>query len=117
MATDEPTPSSIVPPSTSPQSAPHLLSYDDLPPGSDIRREYRDHGGDGAGGTEGGREVRITVPAGETPPAAIKIALFDSFASGARSSWAILLMSFLLFTIALRTNRVAGVPLGWAWTF
>jgi len=114
MAEEDRPPSSIVHSPPAPDAHPHLLSYDDLPPGSDIRREYHDHGGAGAGGV---REVRITIPAGETPPAAIKIALFDSFAAGARSSWAILLMSLLLFTTALRTNRVAGVPLGWAWTF
>jgi hypothetical protein len=86
------------------------LSYDDRPPGSDIRREY------GNAGTDA-REVRIVVPAGEPPPAAMKVALLDSAASGARSSLALLLLSFLLFSIGLRNNRISGVPLAWAWAF
>src|SRR5687767_59015 len=40
-------------------TVPTVLAYDDLPPGSDIRREYH------------GELVKITVPAGE-PPAAAK---------------------------------------------
>jgi hypothetical protein len=92
-----------------------MLAYDDLPPGSDIRREYA--GGAGAGDSAAAREVKITVPAGEPPRAAMKVALFDSFAAGARSSLALLLLAFLLFTIGLRNNRVSGVPLAWAWAF
>ena len=105
---------------SSPDPSPFTLSYDDLPPGSDIRREYTGSGsggGDGAGDDGGVREVKIVVPAGEPPPAAMKVALFDSFASGARSSWALLLLSFLLFYTGLRNNRVGGVSLAWAWGF
>jgi hypothetical protein len=108
-----PPPSSILhPPSSFP--APLPLAYDDLPPGSDIRREY--DAGD-AGALSGGRGVKIVVPAGEPPPAVRKILLFDSFASGARASWALLLLSFLLFSMGLRNNRISGVALGWAWLF
>jgi hypothetical protein len=109
MASDDPPPSSILHSSSSPLPAPPTLAYDDLPPGSDIRREYS---GDGDA-----REVKIIVPAGEPPPAAMKVALFDSFASGARASWALLLLSLLLFSIGLRNNRITGVPLAWAWLF
>ena len=96
-------------PSSPPPTAPPTLAYDDLPPGSDIRREY---GGDGEA-----RQVRIIVPAGEPPPSVMRVALFDSFASGARASWALLLLAFLLFVIGLRHNRVSGVPLAYAWAF
>ena len=94
---------------TSSAPSPLPLAYDDLPPGSDIRREYS---GDGDA-----REVKIIVPAGEPPAAARKVALFDSFASGARASWALLVLSFLLFYMGLRNNRISGVSLGWAWLF
>ena len=116
MATDDqppppPPPSAVRPPPgpPAPLSHPPTLAYDDLPPGSDIRREYE---GDGAA-----RQVRILVPAGEPPPPAVRVAMFDSFASGARSSWALLLGALLLFAIGLRNNRVSGVPLAWAWLF
>ena len=85
------------------------LAYDDLPPGSDIRRQYV---GDGAA-----REVKIVVPAGEPPPAAVKGVLFDAFASGARASWALLLLALMLFFMGLRNNRISGVALTWAWLF
>ena len=85
------------------------LAYDDLPPGSDIRREYI---GDGDA-----REVKIVVPAGEPPAAARKSVLFDAFASGARASWALLLLALLLFQLGLRNNRIGGVALTWAWLF
>jgi len=108
MATDDPPPSSTLYPPSSP-FLPPTLAYDDLPAGSDIRREYA---GDGAA-----RQVRIVVPAGEPPPPVVKVALFDSFASGARASWALLLLAFLLFWMGLRNNRISGVPLVWAWLF
>jgi hypothetical protein len=85
------------------------LAYDDLPPGSDIRREYI---GDGIA-----REVKIIVPAGEPPSAARQGVLFDAFASGARASWALLALAFLLFQLGLRNNRIGGVALTWAWLF
>jgi hypothetical protein len=85
------------------------LAYDDLPAGSDIRREYV---GDGEA-----REVKIVVPAGEPSPAAMKAVLFDAFASGARASWALLLLALMLFFMGIRNNRVSGVALTWAWVF
>jgi hypothetical protein len=85
------------------------LAYDDLPPGSDMRREYIGEGD--------AREVKIIVPAGEPPAAARKTALFDAFASGARASWALLLLALLLFQLGLRNNRVGGIALTWAWLF
>ena len=85
------------------------LAYDDLPPGSDIRREYV---GDGDA-----REVKIIVPAGAPPPAAVKAVLFDAFASGARASWALLLLALMLFFMGIRNNRISGVALTWAWFF
>ena len=108
MAEDNPSPSSILhhPPSSHP---PPTLAYDDLPPGSDIRREYLRDGD--------ARQVRIVVPAGEPPPPVMRIALFDSFASGARTISALLALALLLFTIGLRNNRVSGVPLAYAWAF
>lgn len=114
MAKDDAARSRILHAPSSPPAAPQTLGYDELPPGSDIRREYG-----GSGDREGGgaREVKIIVPAGEPPAAAMKVAFFDSFASGARSSWALLLLAFLLFMIGLRNNRVSGVSLAWAWTF
>src|SRR5436190_10890555 len=81
------------------------LAYDDLPPGSDIRREYS---GDGDA-----REVKIVVPAGEPPAAARKSTLFEAFASGARASWALLVLALLLFQLGLRNNRISGVALTW----
>src|SRR5687767_6921782 len=117
---DRAAPSNVGPPSSdlhpppSSASPPLQLAYDDLPPGSDVRREYTFADGGGAGGR---REVTIIVPAGEPPPAVTRVAFFDSFASGARASWALLLLAFLLFSIGLRNSRISGVPLGWAWAF
>src|SRR5688572_17670292 len=105
-------PSSKLNPPPSSASRPLPLAYDDLPPGSDVRREYSFVGGDGGGGGGGdgggAREVKIIVPAGEPPPAVMRVALFDSFSSGARASWALLLLSFLLFWMGLRNNRLSG---------
>lgn len=83
------------------------LAYDDLPPGSDVRREYRD----------GADEVKITVPAGEPAPAVVRQTRLDAFASGAAASWALLLLAYLLFYLGLRNNRISGISLAWAWAF
>jgi hypothetical protein len=109
MAANDPPRSSVLHAPASPLPAVPMLAYDDLPPGSDIRREYD---GDGEA-----RQVTITVPAGEPPTPVMRVALFDSFASGARTMSALLLLAFLLFTIGLRNNRVSGVPLAYAWAF
>jgi len=45
-----------------PEPSPSVLVYDDLPPGSDLRREYHPSSG------ESGTTVTITVPGGEIPP-------------------------------------------------
>jgi hypothetical protein len=118
MAKDD-VPSSILHSPSSLPAQPLPLAYDDLPPGSDLRREYGGGDGVGGGGNAGGddRTVKIIVPAGEPPAPAMKIALYDSFASGTRASWALLLLSFLLFSMGLRNNRISGVSLAWAWAF
>jgi hypothetical protein len=79
------------------------LAYDDLPPGSDIRREYDGH------------SLQITVPAGEPPAAVIKQAAYDALARGAASSWALLLLAFVAFYFGVRANRISGAALVWAW--
>jgi hypothetical protein len=84
---------------------PPVLGYDDLPPGSDIRRELAD-----------GR-VQISVPAGELSRAAVKRTLYAGLASGAASSWALLLLALVVFFVGLRVNRISGVALVWAWGF
>jgi hypothetical protein len=86
-------------------NAPQLLTYDDLPPGSDIRRVYD------------GDSIHITVPAGEPPAAVMKQAALDGLAWGATSSWALLLLAFVMFYFGVRANRISGVTLTWAWTF
>ncbi len=86
-------------------SVPITLSYDDLPPGSDIRREYH------------GELVTITVPAGEPPAAARRAVAQAALVSGAISSWALLLLALLVFAYFVRMNRVTGVPLNWAVAF
>ena len=115
---DSPPSSTLHPPSApTPASALPTLAYDDLPPGSDIRREYDGDGGGDGDGDGPVRQVKIIVPAGDPPPTVLRVALFDSFASGARASWALVLLAFLLFMIGLRNNRVSGVPLAYAWAF
>ena len=85
--------------------APVLLDYDDLPPGSDIRREYD------------GELVKITVPAGEVPAAARRAAAQAALVSGAISSWAFLLLALVVFAYFVRFNRISGTPLTWAIAF
>ena len=80
------------------------LSYDDLPPGSDIRRE-RD--GDGT--------VRITVPAGDPSRAAVRQLIFDAMVWGALGSVPLLLAALVLFYIAIRSQGISGGQLFAAW--
>lgn len=82
-----------------------VLPYDDLPPGSDIRREYR------------GELVKITVPAGEPPAPAKRAVAQAAIVSGAISSWALLLLALLVFAYFVRMNRIGGEPLTWAVAF
>jgi len=84
---------------------PTLLNYDDLPPGSDIRRVYEE----GA--------VRITVPPGAAPPAAISQAAHEALARGAKQSIPLLLLAGVVFYQGIRINRIGGTPLVWAWAF
>ena len=86
-------------------SQPVLLSYDDLPPGSDIRREQR------------GELVTITVPAGEPPASAKRAIAQAALVSGAISSWAFLLLALVVFAYFVRMNRIIGAPLNWALAF
>jgi hypothetical protein len=85
--------------------APLPLSYDDLPPGSDIRRVYD------------GDVVHITVPAGELPTATLKQAAHEALAAGAASSWALLLLAGVVFYFGIRINRISGGLLTLAWIF
>jgi hypothetical protein len=82
-----------------------VLAYDDLPPGSDIRREYH------------GDLLKITVPAGAVPPSARRAVAQAALVSGAVSSWAFLLLAFVVFAYFVRINRVIGTPLTWAFSF
>jgi hypothetical protein len=86
-------------------TVPTVLAYDDLPPGSDIRREYH------------GELVKITVPAGEPPAAARRAVAQAALVSGAISSWAFLLLALVVFAYFVRMNRVIGAPLTWAVAF
>ena len=85
--------------------SPPVLAYDDLPPGSDIRRELLPG------------QVKITVPAGGPSPVVRRQTLHAALASGAAASWALLLLAFVAFMIGLRANRIAGPALVWAWAF
>ena len=87
------------------RGAPTVLAYDDLPPGSDIRREYR------------GDSLRVTVPAGEPPSSAKRALAQRAMASGAVSSWAFLLLAFVVFAYFVRMNRISGPALTWAVAF
>ena len=82
-----------------------LLPYDSLPPGSDIRREFV------------GDTLRITIPAADPPPAVMKQVAYDALASGATSSWALLLLACVAFYLGIRANRISGPVLLWAWAF
>ena len=86
---------------------PPTLAYDDLPPGSDVRREP----------SADGVSLRIIVPAGEPPPAVRRRTMLDAFASAAPATAGLLLLALLLFLAGLRNNRISGVSLTWAWTF
>jgi hypothetical protein len=87
-------------------AAPLQLAYDDLPAGSDIRREYAADG-----------SVRITVPASEIPAPVRRAAAHRALVSGAVLAAPVLAFALLLFAHAVRTNRVSGVPLAWAVAF
>ena len=86
-------------------TVPTVLAYDDLPPGSDIRREYH------------GELVKITIPAGEPPASAKRAVAQAALISGAISSWAFLLLAFVVFAYFVRMNRIIGAPLNWAIAF
>jgi hypothetical protein len=81
------------------------LAYDDLPPGSDMRREP----------SPDGQTIRIVVPAGEPPPAMVRAIRFRALAAAAPMSVAPLIIALALFYSALHNNRISGVPLAWAW--
>lgn len=85
-------------------AAPVPLSYDDLPPGSDIRRE-RD-----ADGT-----LRISIPAGDPTPLALKRVWHEALIHSALWSAVILIAMGLIFVWALRLHRVGGISLILAW--
>jgi hypothetical protein len=86
-------------------AAPLPLAYDDLPPGSDIRRER-------APGM-----VRIVVPAGEPSRAAMQQTLRDALAWGSIASILLLLIASYAFRISIAVQRISGGQLLWAWAF
>ena len=109
MASDDPNPSSILRSPSSPVPAPTHARVR-RPPARQrhpARVQWRRRRA----------EVKIVVPAGEPPPAAMKVVLFDSFASGAARAGRCCCSRLLLFSIGLRNNRISGVPLAWAWLF
>lgn len=83
-----------------------VLTYDDLPAGSDVRREFRDDG-----------TIVITVPAGDVPQAARRAAAHMAFASGALFSIGFLAAAFAVFALFVRQNRISGAPFIWAVAF
>ena len=85
------------------------LSYDDLPPGSDIRRDISD---------DDERSVYLTVPAtADLPPAVTKQALIDAVMSSLPLSVVLLVASLGVFAAGLRINGISGPTLPWAWAF
>jgi hypothetical protein len=92
--------------------APLPLSYDDLPPGSDIRRDFSDEGGDRD------RSVYLTVPAtAEPPPAVMKQVVLDALVSSLPLNVVLLIASYVAFAAGLRINHIAGPTVPWAWGF
>ena len=81
------------------------LAYDDLPPGSDIRRVHEAH------------RIQITVPAADPPRAALKQAALDALAWGAVISAPVLLLAAIVFYLGIRANRVSGELLTLAYAF
>jgi hypothetical protein len=81
------------------------LAYDDLPPGSDIRRVCAPD------------NVQISVPAAEPPRDVLKQAAMDALASGAAIATPILALAVVAFYFGIRANRISGVYLTWAWAF
>jgi hypothetical protein len=81
------------------------LAYDDLPPGSDIRRV-----------TEPDR-VQISVPAGEPPRAVVREAALQGFVRGSLFSVPALAIALVVFYQGIHYNDLRGVPLKWAWGF
>jgi len=90
---------------------PVTLSYDYLPPGSDIRRDVGDEAGDR-------QSVYLTIPATpDLPPAVLKQAMLDALVSSLPLSVALLIGSYVVFAAGLRINRIAGPTVPWAWAF
>lgn len=87
-------------------AAPLQLAYDDLPPGSDVRREYDVDG-----------VVRIVIPASDVPPAVRRAAAHRAVLWGAAIATPVLLASLGVFAYFVRANRIHGVPLAWAVAF
>jgi hypothetical protein len=93
-------------------SPPLPLAYDDLPPGSDIRRDLIDPA------DPRGPAVYLTVPASsDLPPAVARQAMLDALAASIPLSVLLLGVSYAAFAAGLRINRIAGPTLPWAWGF
>jgi hypothetical protein len=80
------------------------LTYDDLPPGSDIRRE------------QVGELLRITIPASEPPPQVLRPLLGRSLIFGAAVSFFVLLGFGFLVSMMIRSNQVRGISSVLAWS-
>jgi hypothetical protein len=86
-------------------AAPIPLAYDDLPSGSEIRREYSPQG------------VRIVVPPGEVLPEGMHQAQREALVWGALSSIPLILLGGVIFYLLARLNRIDGRILFFAWGF
>jgi hypothetical protein len=80
-----------------------VLAYDDLPPGSDIRRESRDGG------------VTIIIPAGDVPDAIKRRLAYATLPVAAALTTASLAMLIAVLWTRLRTLRLIGYewPIAW----
>ena len=92
-------------------ATPLPLEYDDLPPGSDIRRDFSDEAADR-------KSVYLTVPAtDDVPTAVLKQALLDALVSSLPVCIVLLVGSYAAFAAGMRINRIAGPTVPWAWGF
>src|SRR5689334_11261060 len=85
-------------------AAPLLLSYDDLPPGSDIRRER-----DAAG------VVRITIPAGDMPSQVLHQLRKEALVSGAMTGVFVMLIAQQVVVAAMAAHWIVGFLRMVAW--
>ena len=82
-----------------------LLSYDDLPTGSDIRREYSPG------------MVRIVVPAGEAQLSGMGQVMREAMAWAAAASGPLIMLAGVSFYVGAHVQRLRGDALFYAWVF